>query len=100
MSSTLKNFEFTNTDTNTNFNEFYNTLCDIEDYHTSWLDEDYAEKIAEHHLKQYYENNKKKEEYQSKLKNKEYLKNRELDLRRKLLHRIGKYELEEGEVFE
>ena len=95
MPPTLKNFKFTNT----NFDEFYNIIYDIEDYHTSWLDEDYAEKIAELHLKQYYEK-KKKEEYQSKLKNKEYLKHREMDLRRKLLHRIGKYEPEEGEVFE
>ena len=95
MLASLNNFEFTKT----NFNEFYNILCDMEDYHTSWVDEDYAEEIAELKMKQYY-NKKKKDVYQSKLQNKEYLKQRELDLRRKLLHRIGKYELEEGEIFE
>lgn len=97
MSATLSNFNITET----NFDEFYNTLCDIEDHHTSWVDEDYAEEMAE--LKwQRYCNEKKKQtnEYKSMLKNKEYLKHRELDLRRKLLHRIGKYELEEGEIFE
>ena len=95
MPPTLKNFKFTKT----NFDDFYNILCDIEDYHTSWVDEDYAEEMAERSLQKYYKK-KKMEEYQFKLKNKEYLKHRELDLRRKLLHRIGKYELEEGEVFE
>ena len=95
MPPTLKNFNFTKT----NFNEFYNILYDIEEYHTSWVDEDYAEEMAERSLQKYYKK-KKMEEYQFKLKNKEYLKHRELDLRRKLLHRIGKYELEEGEIFE
>ena len=95
MPPTLKNFKFTKT----NFNEFYNILYDIEEYHTSWVDEDYAEEMAERSLQKYYKK-KKMEEYQFKLKNKEYLKHRELDLRRKLLHRIGKYELEEGEIFE
>ena len=88
MPTTLKNFKFTQT----NFNEFYNILCDIEENHTSWVDEDYAEEMAELHWQQYC---KKKKE-----KDKEYLKQRELDLRRMLLHRIGKYELEEGEIFE
>jgi hypothetical protein len=95
MSATLSNFNITET----NFDEFYNILCDIEDHHTSWVDEDYAEEMAERSLQKYYKK-KKMEEYQFKLKNKEYLKHRELDLRRKLLHRIGKYELEEGEIFE
>ena len=95
MPPTLKNFKFTET----NFNEFYNILYDIEDYHTSWVDEDYAEKMAERSLQKYYKK-KKMEEYQSNLKNKEYLKHRELDLRRKLLNRIGKYNPEEGEIFE
>jgi hypothetical protein len=95
MSATLSNFNITET----NFDEFYNILCDIEDHNTSWVDEDYAEEMAERSLQKYYKK-KKMEEYQFKLKNKEYLKHRELDLRRKLLHRIGKYELEEGEIFE
>ena len=95
MQSTLNNFEFTKS----NFDEFYNILYDIEDYHTSWVDEDYAEEIVELKMQKYYKK-KKTDEYQSKLKNKEYLKFRELDLRRKLLHRIGKYELEEAEIFE
>ena len=85
--------------TKNNFDEFYNILCDIEDTKNSWVDEDYAEEIAQIKLKQYY-NKKKKDEYKSKLSNKEYLKHRELDLRRKLLHRIGQYEPEEGEIFE
>ena len=95
MSVTLSNFKFVKN----NFDEFYNIIYDIEEHHTSWVDEDYAEEIAELKMKQYY-NKKKKDVYQSKLQNKEYLKHRELDLRRKLLHRIGKYELEEGEIFE
>lgn len=95
MSASLDNFKFTET----NFNEFYNILYDIEECHTSWVDEDYAEEMAELKWQRYCEK-KKMNEYQSKLKNKEYLKHRELDLRRKLLHRIGKYELEEGEIFE
>ena len=97
MSVTLSNFKFVKS----NFDEFYNILYDIEDHHTSWVGEDYAEEMAE--LKwQRYCNEKKKQtnEYKLMLKNKEYLKHRELDLRRKLLHRIGKYELEEGEIFE
>ncbi len=99
MPATLKNFEFSNN--KTKFDEFYNNLCDIEDKHTSWADEDYADEIAE--LKwQHYCNKKEKQtnEYKSMLKTKEYLKHREFDLRRMLLHRIGKYELEEGEIFE
>ena len=69
MPPTLKNFKFTKT----NFNEFYNILYDIEEYHTSWVDEDYAEEMAERSLQKYYKK-KKMEEYQFKLKNKEYLK--------------------------
>lgn len=95
MSVTLSNFNFTNG----NFDEFYNIIYDIEEHHTSWVDEDYAEEMAERSLQKYYKK-KKMEKYQSKRKNKEYLKHRELDLRRMLLHRIGKYELEEGEIFE
>ena len=95
MSVTLSNFKFVKS----NFDEFYNIICDIEEHHTSWVDEDYAEEMAELKMQKYYKK-KKMDEYQSKLKNKEYLKFRELDLRRKLLHRIGKYELEEGEIFE
>ena len=95
MSVTLSNFNFIKD----NFDEFYNIIYDIEEQHTSWVDEDYAEEMAERSLQKYYVK-KKMEEYQFKLKNKEYLKHRELDLRRKLLHRIGKYELEEGEIFE
>ena len=92
MSVSLQNFQLTNT----TFDEFYNTLCDIEDYHTSWLDEDYAERNwQQHYQKKITKIYKSKQE-----KNKEYSKYREIDLRRKLLHRIGKYELEEGEVFE
>ena len=97
MPPTLNNFKFTKT----NFNEFYNILYDIEEYHSSWVDEDYAEEIAELKWQRYCNEEKKKTtEYQLMLKNTDYLKNRELDLRRKLLHRIGKYELEEGEIFE
>jgi len=98
MSATLQNFKFTKT----NFDEFYNTIYEIEDHHTSWVDEDYAEEMAELKWQRYCkeEEEKKTNEYKLMLKNKEYLKHRELDLRRKLLHRIGKYELEEGEIFE
>jgi hypothetical protein len=76
------------------FDEFYNRLCDIEERETSWVDQDYAEEIAEkkwqrYLQKKYIEANKSS-----------VLKYREVDLRRKLLHRIGKYELEEGEIFE
>jgi len=91
----MKNFQFTQT----NFDEFYNTICDIESRQTSWINEEYAEEIAELKWQRYCEK-KKKDDYQSKLKNKKYLQFRELDLRRKLLNRIGKYELEEGEIFE
>ena len=95
MSVLLSNFHFTKD----NFNEFYNIIYDIEEHHTSWVDEDYAEEMAE--LKwQCYCQKQKMDKYQSKLKNKEYLKFRELDLRRKLLYRFGKYEPEEGEIFE
>ena len=97
MSATLQNFKFTKT----NFDEFYNTIYEIEDHHTSWVDEDYAEEMAELKWQRYCkEEEKKTNEYKLMLKNKEYLKLRELDLRRKLLHRIGKYQLEEGEIFE
>lgn len=82
-----------------NFDEFYNAICDLEEYHTSWVDEDYADEVAELYVKKYNEK-KMMMKYQSNLKNKDYLKHRELDLRRKLLHRIGKYELEDGEIFE
>ena len=95
MSATLSNFNITET----NFDEFYNILCDIEDHHTSWVDEDYAEEMAELKWQRYCQK-QKMDKYQSKVKNNEYLKHRELDLRRKLLHRIGKYEPEEGEIFE
>lgn len=95
MSVSLDNFKLTKT----NFDEFYNILCDIEEHHTSWVDEDYANEMADRKWQRYC-NKKKMDEYQSKLKNKEYLKYREIDLRRKLLHRIGKYELEEGEIFD
>jgi hypothetical protein len=95
MQTTLRNVELTRT----NFNEFYNILYDIEERHTSWVDEDYADELAESKWKQYCKK-KKMDNYKSKLWNKEYFKNRELDLRRMLLHRIGKYELEEGEIFE
>jgi hypothetical protein len=95
MLTTLHNFKFTQT----NFNEFYNFLYDKHYLETSWVDEDYAEEIAELKWQQYCQK-KKMVKYLSNLKCKEYLKHRELDLRRKLLHRIGKYELEEGEIFE
>jgi hypothetical protein len=49
---------------------------------------------------QQYVIDQKKKKYKSNLKNKDYMKTRELDLRRRLLHRVGKYVLEEGEVFE
>ena len=95
MPPTLKNFKFTKT----NFDEFYNILCDIEEYHTSWVDEDYANEMADRKWQEYCRKNRLYK-YLSTLKDKEYLEQRELDLRRKLLHRIGKYELEEGEIFE
>lgn len=95
MTTTLKNFDLINT----NFDEFYNAIYDIEEYQTSWVDEEYADEVAEINW-QCYCKEKKMNKYQSNLKNKEYLKHRELDLRRKLLHRIGKYEPEEGEIFE
>jgi len=95
MPPTLKNFKFTQT----NFNEFYNIICDIEDYHNSWIDEDYAEEMAERKWQEYLQKEKMKK-HLSDLKKKEHLKHREMDLRRKLLYRIGKYELEEGEIFE
>ena len=95
MPATLKDFVFTKD----NFDEFYNILCDIEDYHTSWLNEEYAEEIAEIDWQLYCEK-KKKEQHKIILKRKEHLKHRELDLRRKLLAKIGKYEPEEGEIFE
>lgn len=91
MSVTFKNFEFTGT----NFDDFYNILYDIEDHQTSWMDEDYAEETAERNYRRYYEKQKVCE-----CNSKEYLKNREVDLRRMLLNRIGKYEPEEGEIFE
>lgn len=91
MAPSLKNFVFTKT----NFDDFYNILCEIEERATSWVDQDYAEEQAERKYQFYL-----KEQYKLKLKNKEYFKNRELDLRRKLLTRIGEYEPEEGEIFE
>lgn len=95
MPASLDNFKFTKN----KFDEFYNILCDIEEYHTSWVDEDYANEMADRKWREYCRKNRMRQ-YLSTLKNKEYLKQREQDLRRKLLHRIGKYELEEGEVFE
>lgn len=93
------------------FDEFYNRLCDIEERETSWVDQDYAEEIADKKWKLFKEKRieeMKKEMKKSKMKSsprmnyleRRRLKYRELDLRRKLLHRIGKYELEEGEIFE
>jgi hypothetical protein len=81
------------------FNEFFNVLCKIEDEKNSWVNEEYADEIVEQKWQQYVIDQKKKK-YKSNLKNKDYMKTRELDLRRRLLHRVGKYELEEGEVFE
>ena len=78
------------------FDEFYNVLFDIEERESSWIDDEYAEKIAEKKLTYHLMQKNKKNEY----KLSDDMKNRELDLRRKLLHNIGKYELEEGEVFE
>ena len=75
------------------FDEFYNRLYDIEESKTSWIDQDYADEIAEKKLQRYL----KKKYIETINKSNKY---RELDLRRKLLHRIGKYELEEGEIFE
>lgn len=84
------------------FDEFYNRLCDIEERETSWVDQDYAEEIADKRWKLFKE--KRFEEMKSSPRmnylERRRLKYRELDLRRKLLHRIGKYELEEGEIFE
>jgi len=81
------------------FDTFYNALCVIDEQHNSWIDEDYADAIAE--LKwQRYCKKKKIMEYKLKLNSLDYSKHRELDLRRMLLHKIGKYELEEGEIFE
>ena len=91
MAPSLKNFVFTKT----NFDDFYNILCEIEERATSWVDQDYAEEQAERKYQFYL-----KEQYELKMKHKEYFKNRERDLRRKLLTRIGKYEPEEGEIFE
>ena len=81
------------------FDEFYNRLCDIEERETSWVDQDYAEEIAEKKWQRYLQK-KYIEKVKSKANKNSRLKYRELDLRRKLLHRIGKYELEEGEIFE
>lgn len=82
-----------------NFNDFFNALYDLEYEKNSWVDQDYADEILEQKRQRNIINQNKKK-YQSSLKNKDFMKNRELDLRRSLLHRAGKYELEEGEVFE
>jgi hypothetical protein len=81
------------------FDEFYNRLCDIEERETSWIDQDYAEEIAEKKWQRYLQE-KYIETMKAKANKNPRLKYREIDLRRKLLHRIGKYELEEGEIFE
>jgi hypothetical protein len=81
------------------FDEFYNRLYDIEERETSWVDQDYAEEMAEKKWQRYLQK-KYIEKVKSKANKNSRLKYRELDLRRKLLHRIGKYELEEGEIFE
>ena len=72
------------------FNDFYNALYDLEEYKNSWVvDEEMEKSIQMREMKE-----------SEKLRKREQLETRELDLRRKLLHRIGKYELEEGEIFE
>jgi hypothetical protein len=81
------------------FDEFYNRLYDIEERETSWVDQDYADEIAGKKWQMYLQE-KYMESIKSKANKNPMLKYRELDLRRKLLHRIGKYELEEGEIFE
>jgi hypothetical protein len=81
------------------FDDFYNHLCDIEERETNWVDQDYAEEIAEKKWQRYLRE-KYIETMKAKANNNSRLKYREIDLRRKLLHRIGKYELEEGEIFE
>ena len=81
------------------FDEFYNRFYDIEERETSWVDQDYADEIAEKKWQMYLQK-KYIDSIKSKANKNHMLKYRELDLRRKLLHRIGKYELEEGEIFE
>ena len=79
------------------FNDFYNALYDLEEYKNSWVvDEEMEKTIQMREIKE----TKESEKLRNEMEKREQLKMRELDLRRKLLHRIGKYELEEGEVFE
>jgi hypothetical protein len=60
----------------------------------SWVNQDYAEEMATREWKMVLQ-----KRYQVKYVT-QSMKYREQDLKRKLLHRIGKYELEEGEIFE
>lgn len=85
--------------TKDNFEEFYAMLWSLEEESKSWVNNEYSDSVVEEQIRR--KNfNCKRLKYITNLRNRDYYSTREMDLRRMLLHKIGKYELEEGEIFE
>lgn len=90
------------------FEDFFEKLKQIESDKNSWFQETESEEELEkkYELKRLriQKKNRLQDQNQNQQQNQQKIREanlcKETDLRRKLLYKLGKYELEEGEVFE
>ena len=86
------------------FEDFFAKLKQIESDKNSWFQETETEEELERKYEQkrlrIQEKNRLQDHQQNQQQIREANLYKETDLRRKLLYKLGKYELEEGEVFE